>query len=145
MEPKSEVDKMKNIIAKQRGMTFLGLVFVLGIIAILVLFVLRAFPLYYERTQVLAAMQSVAHNEGSKKYTEREAQREFMKSISITNIERFGDRTIKNYLTLEKPKDGGPKILHMKYNATNELAAGLYLLLKVDLKVPLTTAGTGEN
>lgn len=137
---------MKSIIAKQRGMTFLGLVFVLAFIAILVLFALRAFPLYYERTQVLAAMQSVAHNEGSQKYSERDAQKAFMKSISITNIERFGDRTIKNYLTLDKPEDGsGPKILHMKYDATNELAGGLYLLLKVDLKVPLTTAGTGEN
>lgn len=137
---------MKNIIAKQRGMTFLGLVFVLGFIAIVVLFVLRAFPLYYERTQVVAAMHSVANNEGSEKYTERDARKSFMRSISITNIQRFTDQNVKDYVTLEKPKDGsGPKILHVKYTATNPLAGGLYLLLKVDEKVPLTTAGTGEK
>ena len=52
---------MKNIFRMQRGMTFIGLVFVLGFIAIVVLFVLRAFPIIYERTQVQSAMKSVVN------------------------------------------------------------------------------------
>ena len=137
---------MINKIAKQRGITFIGLVIVLAFIAILVLFVLRAFPLFYERTQIVSAMQSVANREGSSKFSEREAQKMFMRGIQITNIERFNDNNVKDYVTLEKSESsGGPKILHVKYDATNKLAGGLELLLHVDESVPLTGATTGEN
>ena len=137
---------MKNKIANQQGMTFIGLVLVLGFIAILVLFTLRAFPLFYERTQIVAALQSVSNREGSSKFTEREAQKMFLKGIQITNIERFNDHNVKDYVTLEKPKSGsGPKILRVKYDATNKLAGGLELLLHVNESVPLTGPTTGEN
>ena len=129
---------MKNMIAKQRGITFIGLVFVLGFIAVLVLFTLRAFPLFYERTQVVAALQSVSNREGSSKFSAKEAQKMFLKGIQITNIERFSDQNVKDYVTLEKPKEGsGPNILRVKYDATNKLAGGLELLLHVDESVPL--------
>lgn len=137
---------MKNKMAKQRGMTFIGLVLVLAFIGILVLFTLRAFPLFYERTQVISAMQSVANREGSTKFSSREAQKMFMKGIQITNIERFTDNNVKDYVTLEKPQNSGdPKMLHVKYDATNKLVAGLELLLHVDESVPLTGPTTGEN
>ena len=40
---------MMKTFAKQQGMTMWGLVFLLGFIAIVVLFTLRAYPLYYEK------------------------------------------------------------------------------------------------
>lgn len=133
-------------IANQRGITFIGLVIVLAFIAILVLFTLRAFPLFYERTQVVAAMDSVANRQGSSNFSEREAQRMFMRGIQITNIERFNDRNVDDYVKLEKSTErGGPKILHVKYDATNKLAGGLELLLHVDESVPLTGPTTGEK
>ena len=137
---------MKRMIANQRGMTFIGLVLVLGFIAILVLFTLRAFPLYYERTQVIAALQSVANREGSSKFSAKEAQKMFLRGIQITNIDRFSDQNVKDYVTLEKPKEGsGPQILRIKYDATNKLAGGLELLLHVNEAVALTGPTTGEN
>jgi hypothetical protein len=141
---KREVGKMKNLIAVQRGMTFLGLVFVLGFIAIVVLFILRAFPLYYERTQVIAAVESVANREGSGKFNDREAQDAFMKAISITNITRFSEKTIKDYLVLEKATErSAPKVLHLRYQAIGPLVADLKLLLDVDISRPLQGASTG--
>ena len=137
---------MKNLLTKQRGMTFIGLVLVLGFIAILVLFILRAFPLYYERTQVIAAMQSVANREGSSKFTEREAAKNFLKGIQITNIDRFDDQNVEEYVKVEKSKEKGkPNLLHVKYSATNNLAGGLKLLLDVDETVPLVQQDTKEN
>ena len=137
---------MRNLLAKQRGMTFIGLVLVLGIVAILVLFILRAFPLYYERMQVVSAMESVANREGSSKFNEREAQNYFLKGIQITNIERFDEHNIKNFLTVEKAKDkSSPNLLHVKYDATNKLAGGLELLLHVDESMPMVAQDTKEN
>ena len=51
---------MINNMKKQSGVTFIGLVFILGTIALVVIFVLRAFPLYNEKFQVTAAANSVA-------------------------------------------------------------------------------------
>ena len=136
---------MKNMTSMQRGMTFIGLVFVLGFIAIVVLFVLRAFPLIYEKTQVVAAMESVANREGSAKFSEKEAQNAFLKAIGITNIQRFSEKNLKDYMTLEKAKErNSPNVLHLKYQATNKLAGELQLLLAVDVTVPLAGASTGE-
>lgn len=135
---------MKSMTATQRGMTFLGLVLVLGFIAIIVVFILRAFPLFYERTQVMAAMESVANREGAVNYTDREAHSSFLNAISITNIERFNQKNIKDFLVVEKPKErGAPKVLHLKYQATNKLIGDLQLLLDVDVSMPLSGAATG--
>ena len=136
---------MKNMTGMQRGMTFIGLVFVLGFIAIVVLFVLRAFPLFYEKTQVVAAMESVANREGSAKFSEKEAQNAFLKAIAITNIQRFDENNIKDFLVVEKAKErGATNSLHLKYQATNKLAGELQLLLVVDATMPLAGASTGE-
>ena len=69
-----------------------------------------------------------------------------MKAISITNIERFSDKNIKTFLTIEKPaKHGDPKLLHMSYQATNKLFGELQLLLIVDESIPMTAQDTKEN
>jgi len=136
---------MKNMMAEQRGMTFIGIVFVIGFIVIVTLFVLRAFPLFYERTQVIAAMESVANREGSSKFSSKQVHRAFMRAINVTNIDRFTDSNIKEFLLVEKAKKrGDPKVMHLNYQATNKLAGGLQLLLMVDESVLLTKAGTGE-
>ena len=142
---KNEVSIMKNMIRMQRGMTFIGVVFVLGFIAIVVLFGLRAFPLFYEKTQVKAAMESVVNREGSAKFTAKEAQDAFLRGIGITNIQRFSGKNIKDFLVLEKAKERNtPNVLHLKYQATNKLAGELQLLLMVDISMPLAKAGTGD-
>ncbi|MBF8268968.1 MAG: hypothetical protein HW386_677 [Gammaproteobacteria bacterium] len=136
---------MKNMFRMQRGMTFIGLVFVLAFIAIVVLFGLRAFPLIYERTQVKAAMESVVNREGSSKFTAKEAQDAFLRGIGITNIQRFNEKNLKDYLILEKSKEkNAPNVLHLKYQATNKLVADLQLLLMVDISMPLAKGGTGD-
>ena len=136
---------MKNMFRMQRGMTFIGLVFVLAFIAIVVLFGLRAFPLIYEKTQVKAAMESVVNREGSSKFTAKEAQDAFLRGIGITNIQRFNEKNLKDYLILEKSKEkNAPNVLHLKYQATNKLVADLQLLLMVDISMPLTKGGTGD-
>ncbi|MBM2830650.1 MAG: hypothetical protein HW411_1440 [Gammaproteobacteria bacterium] len=136
---------MKNMFRMQRGMTFIGLVFVLAFIAIVVLFGLRAFPLIYEKTQVKAAMESVVNREGSSKFTAKEAQDAFLRGIGITNIQRFNEKNLKDYLILEKSKEkNAPNVLHLKYQATNKLVADLQLLLMVDISMPLAKGGTGD-
>ena len=136
---------MKTMTANQRGMTFIGLVFTLGFIALVVLFILKAFPLYNEKIQVVAALETVSKLVDSTKFREPQVHQAFLKSISATtNIGRFNKSNIKDFLVLENPeKKGTPKVMHLNYQATNDLAGGLQLLLNIDVKMPL--GGGGET
>lgn len=137
---------MKNMIAGQRGITFISVVFVLAFIAVVTLFILRAFPLYNERIQVVAAMEAVAKRENSPKMSETDVRKAFMRAIAVTNIQRFSDKNIKDFLEVERPANrGDPKMMIMKYDATNKLFGELQLLLNVDAKVALTGPDTGEG
>ena len=139
---------MKQALNRQTGLTFIGLVFVLGIIALIVIFVLRAFPLYNEKYQIEAAMETVAAQPDADKKTVAEIRRSFENALAVTNIRRFYDENyMKAHVNLEKPKARGePPMFHIQYEATNTLFGDLHLLLTFDKQVPLakTTGETGE-
>lgn len=135
---------MKKMAANQQGITFLGLVFVLGFIAIVVLFVLRAFPLYNEKFQVVAAMKSVVSRPDAAKMSTKDAHKYFMRNIQVTNINRFTDTNIKEYVKIIKPKKKKqPRELHVSYQATNKLFSDLQLMLLFDEKMPMTGNADG--
>lgn len=136
---------MKKCLYRQTGITFWGLCFVLFFIGVLVLFTLRAFPLYNEKFQVVSAMNAVADRPDSTELSEGEVRKFFMRNIQVTNIERFTDRNISDHLDVLKPqKRGDPKIMHVQYEARNKLFADLELVMKFDKKLPLRGPVEGE-
>jgi len=132
--------------ARQRGMTFWGVLFIFGFIAIVVLFSLRAFPLYNEKMSVISAMNSVSQRPDASKLTTKNIRKYFLRNIeATTNIERFTDQSVKQLVKVIKPrKKGQPRILHVKYQATSPLVAELYLLLEFDERMEIRGPNTGE-
>lgn len=136
---------MKYSLKQQSGITFLGLCFVLSFIAIVVLFVLRLFPLYNEKFQVEAAMQTVVGQPDAARKSLAETRSALLKALAVTNISRFNDKTVKDLVTVDKPaKPGEPPMLHVKYQATNKLFADLLLLMEFDKQLPLGSTGVPE-
>lgn len=137
---------MKKLMAQQRGMTFIGLVLVLAFIAIVVLFVLKAFPLYNEQLQVRSALNTIAKQVDAPKYRESDVHKAFLRSISATtNLDRFSKNNIKDFLVLERGESSrDPKVMRLSYEAANNLAMGLKLVLVIDETVPLTGGTTGD-
>lgn len=136
---------MKNLMLKQKGITFIGLCFILAFIGIVVMFVVRAFPLYNEKFQVTAAINSVVSRPDAAELTVEQVRDYFMRNIQVTNIERFTDDNIKNYLKIENPvKKGESKMIHVTFEGRNKLFADLYLVMVFDQRVPLRSGGTGE-
>lgn len=138
---------MKQALNKQSGLTFIGLVFVLGVIAMVVLFVLRLFPLYNEKMQVEGVMQTVISQPDAASQSVSDLRRSFLRAITITNVTRFNDRNIKDHLDLVKPQQSGqPPSLHVHFQSTNKLFGDIQLLMTFDKQVPITgTAGAGGN
>ena len=130
---------MKKMPKNQSGLTFIGLVFILGFIAIVVLFVLRAFPLYNEKFQVVAAMKSVASRPDASELSTKDARKYFLRNMQVTNVTRFTSANIKDYVTIIKPKKRGePKIMQVAYESSNKLFSDLNLMMAFDEKMPLS-------
>lgn len=131
---------MINDMKKQTGVTLIGLVFILGTIALVVLFVLRAFPLYNEKFQVTAAINSVASKADPESVTEAQIRKAFQANIlASSNIRRFTDaKYTRETVSLIKPKKRSePKLLNVKYQLTNALVSDLQLLMEIDISVPI--------
>jgi uncharacterized protein DUF4845 len=130
---------MRRMIKKQNGLTALGLVFILALVGLVVLIVLRLFPLYNEKFQVESALNSVASKPNAISLTNKKAGKAFLKALAVTNISRFTDDNIKESLVIIKPKKKGqPRILHLSYESRNVFVGDIYFVLVNDRKVPLT-------
>jgi Tfp pilus assembly protein PilE len=136
---------MEKMINRQKGMTMLGLLFVLAFIAVVVLFTLRAFPLYNEKMQVVSAMNTVTSRPDATELSVKEVRDYFYRQIQVTNISRFSSDNLKDHVFVENSnKKGEPKIMHVKFDATNKLFADLHLLMVFDRSIPLRGPDRGE-
>jgi hypothetical protein len=137
---------MRKLRAKQEGLTLGGLIFTLSFIAIVVLFAVRAFPLYNEKLQIVSAVNSVVSQPDSAKASDADLRKKFLSNMyATTNIRRFDESNVKKFVLIEKPKSAGdPKVFHLKYEARNKLVADLELVLKVDQKFPVRGNEGGE-
>jgi len=137
---------MKNLTKYQSGITLGGLIIVLAFIGVLVTFAVRAFPLYNEKMQIVSSMNSIATRPDAAKMSERDIQVAFLRSIeATTNLQRFNDTNVKDYVKVEKPKQkGDPRTMHIQYQQSNILFADLHLLLIFDHQLPLRGNQEGD-
>jgi len=138
---------MKNMINKQRGITFLGLCFIAAIIGVFVILGVRLFPLYNEKFRVMTAMNSVANQPGSAGYTEDEVRKYFQRNVEISGSQLFSDtKILRQYVTLEKPKKkGDPKMLRVNFETRNKFFDDIEFVLAFDKTVPLSGEAGGDE
>ena len=124
---------MKNLIRNQQGVTFIGWLIILAIIAFFVLLVLRLWPLYNEKFIVESAMKSVSVRPGIDKADDREVLKQFLRTVQVGGSRRFHSNNIKEYAKIEKPKTkGGNRLLNIKYESTNIFFQDIEFLLRFD-------------
>ena len=129
---------MNQMKQRQSGMTAIGYILVLGVLACAVLFTLRIFPLYSEYFSVVAGMKSTANQPKDRLKKTSDIRKILLRNLQLNNIERWNDFTIKDGATVIKPKKKGqPRILNVKYEARNVLFQNVYLLMVVDEKVAI--------
>lgn len=134
---------MKNMMRKQQGIGFWGWSSILGILALLVLFALRIFPLYNEKFQIDNAMQSLANRPDAAKLSTRDVQKYFTRNAQIGGSQRFNSKNIKNYLKVNKAQKGNPKSFTVKFEARNKLFDVIELVLVYENTLPLSKNAEG--
>ncbi len=96
---------MRNLTSKQRGITFLGFLIVMGVIALVVFLALRLYPVYYEKYQVVNALKGAANHPNAESMPKSELRRLFLRNLTATtNIDRFNKSNINQYLQVKSPK-----------------------------------------
>lgn len=128
---------MKQMKNKQQGISVIGIVFMILILAFFVLFGLRLFPLYNEKFTVISTMDNIATKPGAENFSGNEARKYFIKSMEIANITRFDGKVAKEYIQVKKDKKKKKAFLHVTYEASNVFFKDIKLLLAFDRKVEL--------
>lgn len=137
---------MNKLIHRQKGITFLGLVIVLAVIAAFVLFGLRVFPLYNTKLGILAVMKSVASQPSADSFSQADVWKVFYNNADIQGLRVFTEQVVKEQVKLEKNEDGSGKVLHVTHEERNKLFDDIELLLNFDESMPMAGgAGGGDE
>lgn len=71
---------------EQRGMTAIGWMLVLGLIAFFTLIVLRLAPLYLENTKIVAVLDSLENESGAGSKSKQELQKLISKRFGVNDV-----------------------------------------------------------
>lgn len=112
---------------EQYGMTLIGWIVSLALVAFGVLFVLRLVPIYVEAFKVQNALESMARDSSIIEDSRETILRKFANRMSIEDVDRFDtEAKAKEYLTIEK-REGGIS-LRVEYQAVAPLVSNLSLV-----------------
>ena len=126
---------MKNLLKHQEGITFLGILIILGMLGCFFLFGLRAFPLYTEYFAIQQAMKGVAAQPYKSRNSIAKVRTLLLKNLDINSVYSFNESNIKKVATLKKKK--GKRILYFNNLKSERLFGDLYLTLKTDESIEL--------
>lgn len=126
---------MKNLLKHQEGMTFLGILIILGMLGCFFLFGLRAFPLYTEHFAIKQAMKGVAAQPYKSRNSITKVRNLLLKNLDINSVYSFNNKNIKKVTSLKKKK--GKRILYFNNLKSERLFGDLYLTLKTDESIEL--------
>jgi Tfp pilus assembly major pilin PilA len=114
---------------RQNGMTAIGWLLVLGLIAFFTLITLRLVPLYLEYAKVAAALESLENEPGITGKTKTEIVRMVQKRFEVNDVLNV---TAKQ---LEIKKDKGVLIVSIDYERRENLISNIDVVAKFDKKV----------
>lgn len=115
---------------RQKGMTFLGYMIVLGIIGFFALMAMKLVPLYLEYQSVVKIMNSVA-SETSPNTPPARVRDAIQKRLDINNINRINSRDFQIV------RESGATVLAIDYEARTNFAGNLWFLLVFENDVVL--------
>ncbi len=81
--------------SKQQGLTFIGLLLVLGIIGIITLSVLKVFPVYMEHFAVKTALETLENDPGIKNMSVSEIRGLLRKKLDVNQVTSINAKDAK--------------------------------------------------
>jgi hypothetical protein len=118
--------------ARQQGMTFIGVVIVLGLIAFFVLAALKLVPLYLENFKIVSSLQSLKSEAGLGSKSAPEIMTLLSRRLDINEVRRLTPKDI------EIKTGSGRALVRIKYEARESFIGNVDIVAKFDDSVELT-------
>ncbi len=113
----------------QRGMTAIGWLLVLGLIAFFTLITLRMLPLYLEYAKVVSTLESLKDQPGITKQSKSEIIGIVGKRFGINDVHNVDPKLIR------VNKDSGVMTVGIKYERREHLIANVDIVAKFDKEI----------
>ena len=114
---------------RQNGMTAIGWLLVLGLIAFFTLITLRLLPLYLEYAKVAAALESLENEPGITSKTRAEIVKMVQKRFEVNDVMNVSPKELKI------SKDKGVMTVSIDYERRENLISNIDVVAKFDKKI----------
>lgn len=118
----------------QRGMTVIGMLILIVIIAFMALVAMKVVPMYIEYYTIKSTIESIRNESDLAQMSVTDIHNAIDKRFNIGYVERITARDLK----IKNDPSGRGRVLELVYNDERELFYGLFVLLKVNETIPLT-------
>lgn len=112
---------------QQRGMTTLGLIFVLAVFGFAGYVGLKLFPIYTESFKIDSAMKGVVDDPDVANMSKSDILASFIRRLDVNDVDRITARNYRQYLDIEKDQD--TVSLDVAYRAQAPLFANVSLVI----------------
>jgi hypothetical protein len=120
--------------SEQRGMTVIGMLLLLIVIAFAALIAMKVVPMYINYYTIKSTIESIRKEPQLAQMSPANIQSSLSKRFDIGYVD-----TIKaSDLKIKNDPSGQGRVLELVYEDERELFYGLYVVLKVDETLPLT-------
>jgi len=85
----------------QGGMTILGMLMLAAVIGFVGLILMKLVPMYMESFKINQALESLSQDSGLLTSTKHEIRMKFIRRMDIEDVDRFTERNLRNYMTIE--------------------------------------------
>ena len=117
---------------QQRGMTVIGMLLLLIVIAFAVLIAMKVVPMYIEYYTIKSTIESIRKEPQLPQMNTQDIHKAIQRRFDVGYVEKVNASDLK----IKNAPDG--RVLELVYDDERELFYGLFILLKVNETVPLT-------
>ena len=111
----------------ERGISFVGLMFVLVVLGFTLLIGLKLFPIYLESFKIDKALKGVVSDSKIGERSKRQIQAALIKRLDIDSVKVITNRNIKDHLVITSKS--GQVSLDLDYEAEAELLGNISLVI----------------
>jgi hypothetical protein len=119
---------------QQSGMTVIGMLLLLIVIAFVALIAMKVVPMYIELYTVKSTIEGIRNEPQLAQMSTQDIHNSIQKRFDIGYVERVKARDLK----IKNDPSGRGRVLELTYDDERELFYGLSVLLKVNETIPLT-------
>lgn len=120
--------------SSQRGMTVIGMLLLLVVIGFMALVAMKVVPMYIQYYTIKSTIESIRNEPQLAQMSPTDIQSSMQKRFDIGYVDKLKAQDLR----IRNDAESRGRVLDLVYQDERELFYGLYVVLKVDEKIPLT-------